>query len=141
LKLRLLVLALAAGLALHPAQVQAQADTSSTRAGEPRAGFRRNPDGARNGPSTGISMGFSRSRGVAGYPHVLALAPGGSGERSGLMVGDTIRSVNGRDARQAPVFPNRVPGARYVLRVRRDGEEREVILVLPATPAAPPRQR
>jgi hypothetical protein len=149
LKLRLAVLALGACMALHPAHGRAQSDSREPM----RSSVRRNPNASRL-PSTGIALGFAGferspdgSYHTTHYPAVTGLAKGGSGERAGLMVGDTIRTVNGRDARLAPIFPNRVPGARYVVRVRRGGEDREVVLVLPATPAAPaaptapPRQR
>jgi hypothetical protein len=149
-KLRPLVLVLGACLALHPSHGRAQSDTTRALT---RTTMRRNPNASRNGPSTGISVGFTGIERAAdgtlhtvSYPSVAGLVKGGSGERAGLMVGDTLRTVNGRDARVAPIFPNRVPGARYVLRIRRGGEDREVVLVLPAapapaTPATPPRQR
>lgn len=142
MKLPLLALALGASLALHPSDGRAQSDTTPSRPEQSRAVVR-NPNAARNGPPTGVSLGFKGfgRGGLSEYPTVVRLASGGSGERAGLMVGDTIRAVNGRDARQIPVFPNRVPGARYVVRIRRGGEDREVTLVLPATPAAPPRRR
>lgn len=138
MKLRVLAAALGAALALHPSQGHAQISADSIRALLARSGSMRNPN-PRNGPSTGVSLGFSGNGTTFGYPHVVALSPGGSGERAGLMVGDSIISVNGRDGRQVPVFPNRTPGARYVVRVRRGGEEREVVLVLPSTQPAPPQ--
>lgn len=149
MKIRLLALALGTCLALHPSDARAQDATAPEMRSRTTV---RNPNANRSGPRTGVSLGFSGfSPGrLKEFPTVRALTSGGSGERAGLMVGDTIRTVNGRDARQLPVFPNRAPGARYVLRIRRGGEDREVTMVLPntpptpttsATPAAPQRQR
>jgi C-terminal processing protease CtpA/Prc len=149
LKLASFALVLGACIALHPQQARAQSDTTHRAAPVPgaRSTLYRNPNASHNGPSTGISIGFSGLRfGQSGmtmeaYPRVAGLVKGGSGERAGLMVGDEIRSVNGRDARQPPLFPNRVPGARYVVRVRRGGEDREVIVVLPSDTTAAARHR
>lgn len=139
MKLHILALAVACA-ALVPAHVHAQFDTTETS----RTMTRRNPNPSRNGPTVGISLGFSgmrRTGQLTDYPVVTRLMAGGPGERAGLMVGDTLRSVNGRDARQPPVFPNRAPGARYVLRIRRRGEDREIVMVIPATAPAAPRNR
>lgn len=140
--MKLNTLALAAACAvLLPAHVHAQVDTTQMS----RSITRRNPGSPRNGPTVGISLGFvgfGQAGQLADYPTVVGLLKGGPGERAGLVVGDTLRTVNGRDARQPPVFPNRAPGARYVLRIRRRGEDREIVMVIPNTSSAPvPNQR
>ena len=140
MKLKGFALVLAAA-ALLPARAHAQVDTAASHARAREAGaggFRAMAQNAnRNrGPSTGVSLGFvgfSRE-GLSQYPVVVGLSPGGPGEKAGMMVGDTIRAVNGRDGRLLPLWPNRAPGVRYVVRVRRAGEDREVTLVLPSTP-------
>lgn len=87
------------------------------------------------------SLGFSYSGGgvdVASdgsirsleFPVVRRIHPGSNAQRAGLMAGDTIVSVNGRNAKVRPLFDNRRPGTRIVMRIRRNGEEREVSFVL-----------
>jgi S1-C subfamily serine protease len=68
------------------------------------------------------------------FPKVERIAPGGPATRAGLVDGDVLLSVNGRDAREPRLFSNRRPGTRYVLRIRRGSEERETTLVI-----GPPR--
>lgn len=78
----------------------------------------------------------------AAYPVLLAIDPQSPASAGGLAAGDTIVSVNGRDPRRgAPVW--REPqGTRFVVRVRRAGGAREIVVVSgprPAAPPAPPR--
>lgn len=56
---------------------------------------------------------------------VVACSPA---HRAGLQPGDRILSVDGRDARQAPVFPVARPGTVYRLTVERDGQRRGVVI-------------
>jgi S1-C subfamily serine protease len=75
------------------------------------------------------------------YPEITTVVPGSNAARAGLMVGDTLVSVNGHDLRQpALLFPDRAPGTKYVMRIRRGGEDLELIYSYPALPAAPPPQ-
>lgn len=64
------------------------------------------------------------------FPVVRRVHPGSNAQRAGLMAGDTIVAVNGRNAKVRPLFDNRRPGTRIVMRIRRNGEEREVSFVL-----------
>jgi hypothetical protein len=64
------------------------------------------------------------------YPEVSGVSPGSPAARAGLLTGDTIVSVNGRDGRLGRIFPNTIPGTEYAIRVRRDGTEREVRLIV-----------
>jgi S1-C subfamily serine protease len=70
-------------------------------------------------------------RNAYGYPYVTEIAAHSNAERAGLAVGDTIVAINGRDARQPPLFPVQEPGTRYVLRVRRGEEELELRYTFP----------
>jgi S1-C subfamily serine protease len=121
-----------AAAALIPAGARAQTAPGATRtmvhqlpAGHAPLGFgwavtpRPRPDG---------SLGYS-------YPVIREVTEGSAAARAGLAVGDTLLTVNGRDARLPPFFPNRTAGVRYVLRVRRGDEERELTYVYPAPPA------
>lgn len=70
-----------------------------------------------------------------GHMVVRVVPEGSNAARAGLAAGDTIVAVNGRDSRERPLFPDRTPGTRYTLRVRREGEELEIEYALPE-PAA-----
>jgi hypothetical protein len=65
-----------------------------------------------------------------GFPTVDKLRTDGRLWRGGLRDGDVILAVNGKDARQTMLFNDAHPGARYDIRVRRGGEEREFQVVL-----------
>ncbi|MBD0320111.1 MAG: PDZ domain-containing protein [Gemmatimonadetes bacterium] len=65
----------------------------------------------------------------------MVVTPGSNAARAGLMPGDTIMAVNGRDTRTSRMFPDRQPGTRYTMRIRRAGEDPELTYVMPAAPA------
>ena len=67
-------------------------------------------------------------------PLVSCVVVGSPAQRAGLRPGDTIVSVNGRDPRLRGSFADRRVGARWVVRIQRDGKEREVPFVI--APAA-----
>jgi membrane-associated protease RseP (regulator of RpoE activity) len=94
-------------------------------------------------PRRGMSLGFSIAMNPGPhneytYPYVVELEPGSAAARAGLAVGDTILASDGNDVRQSRLFPAASAGKRYVLRVRRDGEERELTYVYPSPPATAP---
>lgn len=91
----------------------------------------------------GFAWGMSTRPGdggtiIFGHPYVTMVVPETNAARAGLVAGDTILTVNGRDTRQPPLFPVRRAGTEYLLLVRRGGEERELTYVFPEPP--PPRQ-
>jgi len=136
MKPRLHLLAFAAVLALQPCLAAAQ---SSPARKASRARTLGNPHATSRGPAWGFSIGMtSGSVNEYGYPYVVAVVKGSSAEQAGLAVGDTILSVDGRDARQPPLFPRTEPGTRYVLRVLRGREEQEITYRFPQ-PAETPR--
>lgn len=109
------------------------------------------PGGAPNvfhGRGTQGALGFSYRIVTAGvgeqaFPVVIRLVEGSPAAVAGIRIGDRITAVNGRDGREDALFPQRAPGTRYTVRIRRDGEEREIEFTLapplaqPSTPAPP----
>lgn len=92
------------------------------------------PDLDPTGGSLGLSYGWNKPFRLREgqplrmpyYPVVTSLVAGSSAKEAGLMVGDTILSANGRDAREPKLFPDRRPGTWYTVRIRRGVAEREV---------------
>lgn len=89
--------------------------------------------------STGIGVGYratknpdgtrtTRGAGAGGYPTVGHLCPDSPAERAGFVAGDLILDVNGVDAREHSPLAGTRPGVTYVVRIRRDGTEREIEL-------------
>lgn len=85
-------------------------------------------------PSFVIRAGQPRTR-AAGFPTVSRVETGSPAAAAGLRVGDAILSLNGADSRDGPLFSRVEPGTRYVVRIRRGDEERELTLTV-APPAA-----
>ncbi|MFL5384174.1 MAG: PDZ domain-containing protein [Longimicrobiaceae bacterium] len=90
--------------------------------------------GWRLDPNFVIRAGQPRAR-PAGFPTVSRVDPGSPAAAARLRVGDAIVAVNGVDSREGPLFPRIEAGVRYVLRIRRGDEERELALTV-APPAA-----
>lgn len=93
------------------------------------------------GPRQNVRLGFGYTMNPGPhneytYSYVVQVEPGSAAAHAGLAVGDTILSSDGNDARSGAFFPAARAGKRYVLRVRRNGEERELTYVYPAPPAA-----
>jgi serine protease Do len=86
-------------------------------------------------PDFVIRSGQPRGR-ASKPPTVSAVEPGSPAAQAGLRVGDAILELNGVDTRGTPLFAVQEPGTRYVLRIRRGDEEREVTLVVARPPAS-----
>lgn len=136
------LMAAAALLLLHPGAAHAQ--PSPGTATEHTYTY---PQAPRRGPGWGFATGMRPGPGNSyNYPYVRTVISGSAAEAAGLMVGDTIISVDGRDMRYGPFFPVQVAGTRYVMLVRRGTEEIELVYTFPkleeapreGTPAAPP---
>lgn len=69
--------------------------------------------------------GDGRARWVD-YPTIIEVFADSEAERLGIRAGDVILAVNGKDARNPHLLDDRKPGTRYVLRLQRGKEEREV---------------
>ena len=72
------------------------------------------------------------------YPVVVSVEPASPAERAGLMSGDTIVAYDGEDVRNRTIALGKKlrPGARLVVRVRRDGETLDVPVSIERRPAA-----
>lgn len=135
-----LLLGLAGALAL-PVAAHAQPGAARTQ-----VNGRAQPVPPRFGFAVGAKVGPNNT---AGYPYVHTVVPGSNAERAGIQVGDTILTINGRDARDGQLFPVREAGTRYLMRVRRGREEVELNFTFPVIPArtatpaaaAPPAQQ
>jgi S1-C subfamily serine protease len=129
--MRYLVFLLAAALVSGPARAHAQRPTPNGEPGATTVVVNRAP------PPLGFAWGIEGTPGEPyPYPEIKTVVPGSNAARAGLMVGDTLVSVNGHDLRQpVPLCPDRTPGTRYMMRVRRAGEDLELIFMYPA-PAA-----
>ena len=71
---------------------------------------------------------------------------GSAAARAGFHLGDVLLSVNGRDMREARPFRLQNGETRWVVRIRRGAEEKELVMEVPSSmrspspsPPAPPR--
>jgi S1-C subfamily serine protease len=99
------------------------------------------PDAQGRGPGTGFMIAMSPGPGNSyNYSYVHSIVSGSAAEAAGLMVGDTIVSIDGRDMLHGELFPVRVQGTRYRMLVRRGSEEIELVYIYPETAQAAPRE-
>ncbi len=130
-------------------------DTLRLRTGETVL-IRRTPDGERrqtihilrqNSPGwLGVvfssAMVIDSSRGqpmlrFQDYPRIETIEPGSPAARGGLVAGDRLLALDGRDVRQGaePLDRLLVPGRTLVVRVTRDGETRDVPVTVAPRPS------
>lgn len=134
MNMKLPLLAIAAFLLVHPCTADGQANPPTTRTTT-------YPSPPGSGPGRGFTTRMRPGPGNAyTYSFVDSVASGSAAERAGLMVGDTIIAVDGRDVRAAPLFPVKVAGTRYVILVRRGTEELELTYIYPGAEQTPRRE-
>lgn len=113
---------------------QRATDTLRTITGSVPPDPSRPPRTARTGFEIGMRLNLPRDgMRVADSLWVTRVLPGTGAARAGLRAGDVILAVNGADAREPGMLGALVtqkPGTRYVLRIRRDGVERDVVAEL-----------
>jgi S1-C subfamily serine protease len=68
---------------------------------------------------------------------ITGIVSGSAAERAGLAVGDTIIRMNGLPASEQVIRAPLEPGDTVVLRIRRNGQERDVRVIAGERPAAP----
>lgn len=82
-------------------------------------------------------LGFAMVVRDGGYPHVVDIMEGSPADQGGLAKGDTVVAVDGKDWLRDPVNLRLFePGQRFTLRVRRGGNEMDLVIV-----PDPPRRR
>ena len=134
MNMKLPLLAIAAFVLVHPCTADGQANPPTART----TTF---PSPARTGPGLGFSTAMRPGPGNSyTYSFIASVVSGSAAEQAGLMVGDTIIAVDGRDVRLAPMFPVKVAGTRYVILVRRGTEELELTYIYPGAEQTPRRE-
>jgi C-terminal processing protease CtpA/Prc len=134
MNMKLALLAIAAFLLVHPCTANGQANPATVRTTT-------YPSPSGRGPGWGFSIAMRPGPGNSyTYSFVASVTSGSAAERAGLMVGDTIIAVDGRDVRLGPLFPVRVAGTRYVILVRRGTEELELTYIYPEAEQSPRRE-
>lgn len=133
MKTKSYLLAIATLLLLHPVVAHGQPGSGTVR----QHTFER-PQAAQRGPDLGFTFAVRPGPGnVYTHPIVRSITSGSAAAAAGLMVGDTIVSVDGRDMRYETFFPVKVAGTRYVMLVRRGDEEIELTYTYPQADARP----
>lgn len=118
---RLLLVPALLTLAAAPS-LRAQTTLSGGRSNAPRIGF---------GYSGSPQIGANGEIRFADYPVVTKVDSGSAPQAAGIAIGDVILEVNGHDAREGHLFRDRNPGTRYLMRVRRGTEVREIGFAIP----------
>jgi carboxyl-terminal processing protease len=81
-------------------------------------------------------MGFAILTRTGGYPRVVGVLEGSPAAQAGMVEGDTVLAVDGKDFVQDPADLRAFePGQRFTVRVRRGGRELDLVVV-----PAPPRR-
>lgn len=89
-----------------------------------------------DGPWAESGSGEARAIRFYQYPRIALVEPSSPAERAGVNVGDTLLALNGSDVREEEVSFTRllVPNRRITMRVRRDGNPRELRVTVGETP-------
>lgn len=119
------------------AQTQGQPGASSIVAPPGQATQARRPR-AFTGLATSVAVSVDASGAATpAYPFVRTVEPNSPGHQAGILPGDVIIEINGRDSREQRALWLE-PGVRYTLRVRTGEQERDVLLTpLPPRDQAP----
>lgn len=72
------------------------------------------------------------------YPTVVQVEANSPGSKAGIRFGDSVLAFNGLDLRQNPINLTRLltPGAEVSVKLRRDGESKELTILVEKAPAA-----
>lgn len=78
---------------------------------------------------------------LSDYPTVSRVDSGSVSAVAGLKVGDVLLSVNGKDGREAQLFRREHGETRWIIRIRREGEEKELTMEVPSAMLSTSRSR
>jgi S1-C subfamily serine protease len=82
---------------------------------------------------------------VVNHPVVTRVDSGSVSAQAGFRLGDVLLAVNGRDTREARPFRLQPGEERWVVRIRRGEEEKELVMEVPPSmrpaPGSPPAPR
>lgn len=89
-----------------------------------------------DGPSAEISRPGDHAVRFYKYPRIALVEPSSPAERAGVVQGDTLMSFNGTDVVASEISLTRllVPDAKIVMRVRRDGNSRDLKVTVGEAP-------
>lgn len=72
-----------------------------------------------------------------GLPVVTEVRDNSAAARAGVIVGDTLVAIDGRDPRIGRMFADMVPGERYTFTIHRAGQELSLVIIPDAARPAP----
>jgi S1-C subfamily serine protease len=74
---------------------------------------------------------------VVNFPVVIRVDSGSVAAQAGFHLGDVLLAVNGRDTREARPFRLQPGEVRWVVRIRRGEEEKELVMEVPPSMQSP----
>jgi hypothetical protein len=86
-----------------------------------------------------VEMGPDGQHRLTDYPIVTRVDSGSVSAAAGLKLGDVLLSVNGKDGREAQLFRRKHGETRWIIRVRRGEEEKELVMEVPPSMLAASR--
>jgi S1-C subfamily serine protease len=105
-----------------------------------QSGFRRGTNGylgvSFDGPGTDEIRQGERIIRFLDYPRIELVEPGSPAERAGIQEGDTLLALNGSDVREREISLTKllVPDRRIVVRIRRDGNAKDLRVMVEQAP-------
>jgi S1-C subfamily serine protease len=105
-----------------------------------RSGFRRGTNGylgvSFDGPGTDEIRQGERIIRFFDYPRIFLVEPSSPAERAGIQEGDTLLALNGSDVREREISLSKllVPDQRVVVRIRREGNAKDVAVTVGKMP-------
>jgi len=87
-------------------------------------------------PRPTVYFGFDWGLQSGEHPVITKVSPGSPAARAGMVAGDRVIAVDGRDTLEhGMMFAGSAPGRRYTLRVQRGAAQHELVIVAAAPPS------